>query len=166
MTLLHDKQMLVQMCDTTHWGSVIALTLNLKQSIPTGTGGFVPLDELMAKKAFGRYMRTLNRRTYKSAFRHHRKRLRVIPILEKSMGGRWHYHIAIEPPLFIEHAAFGELAMEAWLKGDLGYGHGDVCLRADPGWINYMTKGRTKSAFEHYFDCIDIDAYYNPVASA
>jgi hypothetical protein len=63
MTLLQEKQMLVQMCDTTHWGSVIALTLNLKQSIPTGIGGFVPLDELMAKKAFRQYMHALNRRT-------------------------------------------------------------------------------------------------------
>ena len=160
MTLLQEKQTLVQMCDTTHWRSVVALTLNLKQSIPTGTGSYVTIDELMAKKAFRQYMHALNRRIYRSAYRHHKKRLQVIASLEKSEGGRWHYHVAMEPPSFIEQAAFGEFAMTIWIETDLGYGYGDLCLHADSGWINYMTKRRTKSAFEHYFDCIDTDAYY------
>jgi len=166
MTQLQEKRTLVQMFDTTHWRSIMGLTLNLKQSSPTGAGGFVPIDELMAKKAFRRYMHALNRCTYRSAYRHHGKRLRVIASLEKSEGGRWHYHVAIEPPTFIDHIAFGELAMKTWLETDSGYGYGDVCLQADSGWIIYMTKRRTKSAFEHYFDCIDTDAFYNPVASA
>ena len=81
------------------------------------------------------------------------------------MGGRWHYHIAIEPPTFIEQAAFSEFAMETWLKTDIGYGFGDLASQADPGWITYMVKHTTKSAFEHYFDCMDTDSYFNPVAS-
>jgi hypothetical protein len=97
---------------------------------------------------------------------HYGKRLRVIAILEKSEGGRWHYHAAIEPPTFIDHIAFGELAMKTWSETDSGYGYGDVCLNANSGWITYMTKRRTKSPFEHYFDCIDTDAFYNPAASA
>ncbi len=84
MTQLQDKHTLVQMCDTTDWLSTMGLTLNLKQSIRTSTGGFVTIDEFMAKKAFRQFMNLLNRRIYKSAFRHHGKRLRVIPILEKS----------------------------------------------------------------------------------
>jgi hypothetical protein len=165
MLQLQEKQTLIQFCDTSHWRSIVGLTLNLKQSIPMSTGGFVTIDEVGAKKAFRGYMNVLNRSIYKSAFRHHGKRLRVIPILEKSIGGRWHYHIAIEPPTFIEHAAFGELAMQSWLQTEFGYGCGDIASQADPGWITYMVKHRTKSAFEHYFDCIDIDSFFNPVAS-
>ena len=84
MTKLQETTALIQMCDTAHWRSVVGLTLNLKQSIPTAAGGFVMVDELMAKMAFRQYMRGLNRQIYKSAFRHHGKRIRVVPILEKS----------------------------------------------------------------------------------
>ena len=124
------------------------------------------VDELAAKKAFKEYMRLLNRRIYGAAHRHHGKRLRVIPILERSVNRRWHYHVAIEPPSFMNGAEFGELAMAMWLKGDLGYEFGDVAENADSYWISYMAKLRTKSDFEHYFDCIDTDTFFNPAASA
>jgi hypothetical protein len=76
MTLLQEKRTLVQMCDTTHWRSVMGLTLNLKQSVPTSNGGFVMIDEFTAKKAFRAYMHALNRRTYRSAYRHYGESIR------------------------------------------------------------------------------------------
>lgn len=158
---------LLEMCDTNRWRSSIGLTLNLKQSIVTTSGAFTMIGELEAKEAFRKFLNHLNRRTYKAAYRHHGKRLRVIPILEKSAEGRWHYHIAIEPPAYAEPAKFGEIAMKEWLASPLGYGHGDVSLNADWGWISYMVKRLGKSGLETYTDCIDTDAYYNPpIASA
>ena len=124
---------LVQFYDTSHWRSVVGLTLNLKQSVVTPSGGFVRLDELTAKKAFGNYMNDLNCRIYKAAFRHHGRRLRVIPIVEKSADGRWHYHAAIEPPSHMDANSFGDTAMEAWLQTPLGYDHGDVAINVDTG---------------------------------
>lgn len=77
-----ERTALIQLCDTSHWRSVVGLTLNLKQCITTVSGGFIRLDELSAKKTFRRYVNGLNRQVYGSAYRHHGKRLRVIPILE------------------------------------------------------------------------------------
>jgi hypothetical protein len=126
-------------------------------------GGFVRLDELSAKKAFHHYMKGLNRKIYGAAFRHQRKRLRVIPILEKSADGRWHYHVAIESPSFMYATSFGQVAMDLWLHTPLGYCHGDVAVNADDGWIAYMAKRRGKSRLENYYDCIDTEALHNPL---
>lgn len=163
MTMLLETTALIELCDTDHWCSIVGLTLNLKQSIVTGSGGFMRLDELTAKKAFRHYLCDLNRTIYKAAFRHHGKRLRVIPILERSADGRWHYHVAIEPPSFLDDKEFGEIAMEIWLQTDLGYGHGDVSTNVDGGWVTYMAKFRGKSGLEQYLDCIDTEAFYNPL---
>jgi len=52
MAQVQEKQTLIQFYDTSHWRSVVGLTLNLKQSIPMSAGGFVTIDEGAAKKAF------------------------------------------------------------------------------------------------------------------
>jgi len=163
VTRLQEKNALIQLCDTSHWRSIVGLTLNLKQSITTEAFGFVRIDELTAKKAFRQYMHDLNRQIYRAAFRHHGKRLRVIPILEKSEDGRWHYHVAMEPPNFMDSKGFGDIAMEVWRLTFLGYGHGAISTNGDAGWPAYMAKLRSKSGFEHYFDCIDTEAFYNPL---
>ena len=128
-----------------------------------GVWRFIRLDELSAKKTFRRYVNGLNRQVYGAAYRHHGKRLRVIPILEKSADGRWHYHVAIEPPSFMDDTSFGHVAMGLWLNTPLGYGHGDVSVNVDEGWIAYMAKRRGKSGLENYYDCIDTEALYNPL---
>ena len=162
MTTLQEKTALIKLCHTSHWRSSVGLTLNLKQSAVTTSGGVVRLDELTAKKAFRHYMNVLNRRIYNSAFRKHGKRPRVIPILEKSEEGRWHYHAAIEPAQFMDPNSFGEIAMDVWRQTSLGYGHGEITIDVDAGWIAYMAKLRGKSGLEAYTDCIDTDAFYNP----
>lgn len=151
------------MCDHSRWRSTIGITLNLKQSVVTASGDFIMIDELEAKQAFRKFMNRLNRRTYKAAYRHHGKRLRVIPILEKSAAGRWHYHLAIEPPAFVDPARFGDIAMKEWLASPLGYGHGEISLNADAGWIAYIGKRRGKSGLDAFTDCIDTEAFYNPL---
>jgi hypothetical protein len=166
MTQWQQRRALTELCDTSNWSSVVSVTLNLKQAYPTCNGGFMVVDDIAAKKAFRNFMNRLNRLVYGSANRHYDKRLRVIPILEKSKSGRWHYHAAIEPPIHMTNAEFRDAVTEAWQTIDLSYGYGDITFDADAGWISYITKFRTKDVFEHYFDSIDTDAFFNPVASA
>ncbi len=154
------------MCQITHWRSMVALTLNLKQVIRTRDDGFIGVDEFACRKAFSRYMRQLNELVYKSAYRQHGKRLRVIPVLEKSAVGRWHYHVAIEPPAYMDAHEFGRFAMSIWLTQEIGYGFGDVSFDADDGWIAYQLKRRGKDGLECFVDCLDIDAFNNPIANA
>lgn len=160
------QQALTAVCDTTHWRAVVALTLNLKQSVPTPNGGFALVDEQACKKTFKRFCNSLNREVYGAAHRHHKKRLRIIPILEHPASGRWHYHVAIEPPEFMDGESLAERAVKQWEQTPLGYGHGHVCAQADSGWLPYMTKFRTKEVFEDFLDCLDVEALHNPIASA
>ena len=37
---------------------------------------------------------------------------------------------------------------------------------ATDGWINYMLKGRQKSAFDGFFVCVIVESFYNPIVDA
>ncbi|MGY3370225.1 hypothetical protein ACVWZL_007350 [Bradyrhizobium sp. GM2.4] len=49
------RQALAGWCDTAHWRAIVAVTLNLKQSVLTPDGGYVLVDEQACKKAFKRF---------------------------------------------------------------------------------------------------------------
>ena len=63
----------------------------------------------------------------------------------------------------MDASSFGDIAMDVWLQTPLGYGHGEISIDVDAGWIAYMAKPRGKSGLEEYFDCIDTEAFYNPL---
>ena len=163
---LKQKDAIKQLCDTSDWSSICAFSFNLKQKIPLRNGEYVLLDELGSKKVFKKYIHLLNRSIYRSAYRHHGKRLRIMPFLEKSASGRWHYHVAMEPPAHLSNEEFVKTAMLLWENTEWGYKFGRSEVAADDGWINYCIKRRSKQAFESYYDCVDIDAFSNFVASA
>ena len=160
------KAAINDLCPTSHWRSVCALSLNMKQAYRDRDGYSKYVCEIEAKKEFGKYCFELNRKIYKSAHRHHGKRLKIIPFIEKKEFGRWHYHLAIEPPEHLQAVEFCETAMALWENTPLGYGHGMYKTNRDQGWIEYCAKHASKSFLETYSDCLDIDSLHNPVASA
>jgi hypothetical protein len=166
--------------NTSHWHSVCAATLTLKQGQHSDI-------ETQYKKAFRRFMNMLNATAFGNAARYRNKRLRVIPILEKTESGRWHYHAAIEPPAHMSREQFTGQVRLCWWKTHWGHRIVDLefdfnlpwlhALRgkvytlqggvyASSGWISYILKDRSKSGFESWFDCIDLSSLYNPIADA
>src|SRR5437016_8443657 len=69
--------------NTSSWGSFCDVTLTLKQARQSDAGGWIKLDDYPCRRAFRHFMNLLNRGVYGVAFRRHRKRLRVLPVLEK-----------------------------------------------------------------------------------
>src|SRR5947209_19379712 len=108
--------------NTSSWGSFCDVTLTLKQARQSDAGGWIKLDDYPCRRAFRHFMNLLNRGVYGAAFRRHRKRLRVLPVLEK-----------------------GE---RCWTKVEWGYKRILVRDGANAGWIDYMLKGRQKSEFD------------------
>jgi len=168
MTKFIYKNAIIDFCSTDQWDNVCAFTFNLKQAVKFEKTNikntkfeWYPLDEIRAKKCFKEFMRDLNRQVYKSAYIKKTKRLNIIPILEKSESGRFHIHAAIEAPGYMNQDEFCKFAMSVWLEQFFGYGHGDAKANANRGWIDYMAKLQSKDGFEHYFDCIIIDAFHN-----
>jgi hypothetical protein len=163
--------------NTSHWQTVCAGTLTLKQ-------GQLDDIEIQYKKAFRRFMNKLNRTAFKGHARYRDKRLSVIPILEKSEHGRWHYHIAVEPPEHMSREEFTAAVCWCWWKTHWGHRIVDLKFNSNPpwlhalqgklytllggvhasqGWVNYMLKPRGKSGLEAWFDCIDFGSLHNPI---
>jgi hypothetical protein len=165
--------------NTSHWHSVCAATLTLKQGQHSDI-------EIQFKKAFGRFMKMLNRAAYGNAARYRSKRLRVLPILEKAKDGRWHYHAAIELPAHLTREQFTAQVCWCWSKTHWGHRIIDLQFNFNPpwlralqgkvyslqgvhasgGWINYLLKERGKAGLESWFDCIDLSSLHNPIADA
>ena len=58
------------------------------------------------------------------------------------------------------------ITRKCWAKVE--WGHGRILVRdgANAGWIDYMLKGRQKSAFDDFLDFIIIESLHNPIADA
>jgi len=165
--------------DTKDWGGFCDVTLTLKQARQSDAGVWIKIDDYPCRQAFRHFMNLLNRRVYGPAFRRHRKRLRVLPVLEKGevrarslrswergMSGRWHIHCAIELPSHFDAVALEKLIRSCWAKVEWACGRILVRDSANAGWINYMLKGRQKSEFDGFLDCIMIESLHNPTADA
>jgi hypothetical protein len=146
--------------DTSGWRSICAVTLTLKQALEQ-EGYWFRADPHQCSRAFRHFMNLLNRSVYGASFRKEKKRVRVIPILEKDGNGRFHYHAAIEPPLHIRHEDFWAYVRHCWAEVDWAYERNAIEFGADEGWINYMLKLGQKSGLEAWSDCIDWHNFHN-----
>jgi hypothetical protein len=159
--------------DPSHWRSICDVTLTLKQTrlcvVPRNAWTWskhkelrVAADEIQCKKALRHFMNLLNRAVYGNAVRRYGKRLRVIAVVEKESCGRWHLHVAIEPPINMMFEQFAATICDCWLNTDWGYRQLMVRRGANEGWIGYMLKLRQKSELDAWIDCIDLDTLHNP----
>jgi hypothetical protein len=149
-----------------HWRSIFDVTLTIKQGRRADNGTWICIDEFQCQLAFWHFKDFLNRAVYGNAVRRYGKTLRIIPVLEKSTGGRWHYHVAIEPPTHLDAVEFEALIHNCWAETDWGYREVMVRDDADSGWIRYMLKPSQKSCFDGWADCIDWFSLNNPVVDA
>ena len=165
--------------DTSDWGQFCDVTLTLKQARQSDNGVWVKIDDYPCRRAFRHFMNLLNRSVYGTAFRRYGKRLRVLPVLEKGevraralrpcergTSGRWHIHCAIELPSHFDAIALEQLIRVCWSKVEWACGRILVRDGANAGWIDYMLKGRQKSAFDGFFDCVIVESFYNPNVGA
>ena len=165
--------------DTSNWGPFCDVTLTLKQGCRSDSGAWVKINDYRCRQAFRHFMNLLNRAIYGAAFRRHRKRLRVLPVLERGeiraralrswergTSGRWHIHCAIELPSHFDAIALEGAIHRCWEKVEWGYGRILVRDCANAGWIHYMLKDRQKSEFEGLLDCVVIESLHNPNADA
>ena len=165
--------------DTSSWGPFCDVTLTLKQALQSDSGAWIKITDYLCRQAHRHFMTLLNRAVYGAAFRRYGKRLRVLPVLEKGevrtrtlrswefgKSGRWHIHCAIELPSHFDAIALERLIRKCWAKVEWGYSRILIRDGANNGWINYMLKGRQKSAFDNFLDCIVIESLHNPIADA
>lgn len=114
----------------------LAVTLTMKQQ-----DGPTSLDQLEASKNLRHFFNRLNNRVYGNAFRRFGRKVAVISMLEKSISGRLHYHLAMKNP-FPSIEICQEAIEDCWSKTRWGYHEVDVQPIYSTGWIGYITKDK------------------------
>ncbi len=115
--------------------NTLGLTLTLRQN---ESGEWI--DQIKAQQNFRHFMNLLNTSVFGNGFRRFGKRNVVLPSLECSHSGRWHYHVAIKNPRPDEPFWFEQEIRKLWLKTRWGYKEIHIHRSTDDGWMRYITK--------------------------
>ena len=80
----------------------------------------------------------------------------MFPVLEGGGLTRFHYHCVIDCPRPELVEEFPTLIRECWTRTDYGYDQIDIQPGSDTGWVNYLTKYRTKTEFDQSIDWVNL----------
>jgi hypothetical protein len=150
------REAFLQTATIDHWDSPYSLTLTMKQAIRRG-GRRIALDPLKASQNLKHFLNLLNAKLFSAGDARKGKRLRSIAVLED--GERYHYHLCLDKPAHVSAVQFVNLIHEFWLRTDFGYWMVDV-QPCDAGWVLYMAKARSKTAYSDAFDWAN---FHNPL---
>ena len=151
---------------SSKWTNPYAVTLNLKQVTTVVTDrGLAPrcLDEQSASNNLRNLLNRLNQHFHGNAARRFGRKLQVVPVLEGGATHRLHYHLLIDLPPKVDLEEAYPLLVDQWLQTPWGYGRTHVQQCYDDGWLDYITKLRSKPNFS---DSIDWQNLHIPSATA
>ena len=121
-----------------------AVTLTMKQRVNNKS-----LDNITSSQNLRHFLSVLNKKCFGNAYKRFNKRLRVLPSLERSSDGRYHYHLTLENPYPDNPMKFAQMIEFTWFKTNYGYRKIDIQHKVDKGWGSYITK------FDHRDNEID-----------
>lgn len=135
--------------DISGWANPTAVTLTLKKGF-SRDGVFFAATPEICQQNLKHALNVLNRKIYGNKAR--KVRIECIPVLEQDASGRFHYHLALNRPAEISEVLFPLRVKSVWEKTAWGYKQCDFKAGADRGWIEYMTKFRSKREFDLAID--------------
>lgn len=148
------------------WSNPFAVTLNLKQAakIETDRGpSYVRLNEHYAAKNLRFFINKVTKHYHGNAGRRFGKRLPIIPVLEGGNGHRLHYHLMLDLPETARIEEVYPFFAATWMRTDWGYGQVNIQQSPDGGWLNYITKFRSKVDVGESIDWMNL---YHPSLEA
>jgi len=131
----------------------VTFTLKQKVQFQSKFGTYlVDLDEYRLRTNFRHFSNRLNKKVFGNSFRRYGKRLKMVVVEEGGKNEvRLHQHTVIETPSHLDQHQFKSLISDIWTNKTL-WGYKDICFdvpnksKGDViGWINYITKSKTKS---------------------
>ncbi len=124
-----------------------AVTLTMKQRVE-----LIELDPIACSRNFSHFSNRLNKAILRNSFTRYGNRIPIIPVLERSLVQRYHYHTVIDRTAHVTRDEFKEIVTDCWSRTLWGYREIDFQFEMNAGWIDYITKPSTK---ETYSDSID-----------
>ena len=117
----------------------LSVTLTMKQVVENEY-----LDSIKSSENFKHFLNRLNKKVYGNAHTRFKKRISVVPVLEKSFEGRYHFHLILEKPAHITQSNYELMIIECWKKTKFGYYEIDIRNIYSSGWTDYITKFASK----------------------
>ena len=105
----------VQEFDTTNYFGVL---LTLKQR-----GDYKSINNDISSQNFKHFLNVLNKKCFGNSFKRFNKRLRILPVLERSSNGRYHYHLTLQNPFPDNPDKFEQMINLTWFNTNYGYRH-------------------------------------------
>jgi hypothetical protein len=152
-----------EMCAIDDWINPVAVTLTLKYCYYY-RGRRIWRNQSDYEATLKHFLNVLNKKIYGRGWKKFGCRLSVIFFYEEQTDVarrvRPHFHGCIDRPPTISEDEFQVLIETTWSNLNFGYQQVriDNCNNRD-GWLNYISKFRTKMAFA---DALDVQSFHNP----
>ena len=109
------------------------VTLTLKQGIKNQK-----LDTISSSQNLRHFLNVLNQKCFGNQSKRFNKRLKVLPVIERSKGKRLHFHLTLENPFPNDPNRFSYLIESVWKKTKFGHRHIDINPNIDEvDWMNF-----------------------------
>ena len=141
------RDVLEKLVNSVPFQNPVAVTLTMKKRV-----GARVADDIVASANLRLFRVRLESRVLGRAAKVHRKRLRMVCVLEMSADHRLHYHCIFERPCRCSFERFRAIIRDQWSRTDFGYHEVDIQDRSDAGWTGYLLKLRQKTSL---LDSID-----------
>lgn len=122
--------------DTTN---CFGVSLTLKQRVDNKS-----LTNNISSQNLRHFLNVLNKKCFGNSFTRFNKRLRVLPVLERSKTGRYHYHLTLQNPFIDNPDRFESMINFTWFNTNYGYRHIHIHRNVNEGWNDYITKFNTR----------------------
>ncbi len=143
------REAVVEFCDISCWQNPTAVTLTMKKGLERN-GVFIPATPERCQQNLRHALNKINHRIYGNRSR--KVRMECVPVLEQDASGRFHYHLALNRPQEVSEDFFPLMMASVWMSTHWGYKQADFQSNADAGWIEYITKLRSKAEFDESID--------------
>lgn len=150
----HDnaiRDALLDFCRKKKWTNPQAVTLTLKLARQVGTT-WVRLTEIDAQRNLRHVLNVLRKKLRRYGFPKTAE-LQCVPVLEGTDVVRPHFHLMLDRPACIEPEEYAALIAYEWSRTHWGH----QLTKVEPchneiGWLNYISKSRTKSDYAAAID--------------
>lgn len=146
--LIKYKRATERFVDFESWQNPIALTLTCKKVISPVRPWPFWIDEYAASQNVGHFLNLLNARLVSRTERRRGVRIGTYAVLERDQSDRPHCHAMIECPNEEMIDRLPALVPQLWRKTHWGHRHTVVKTCWDDGWLDYITKFRTKFEYD------------------
>ena len=124
----------------------ISVTLTEKEKIYGYQNNIFYIDGIRSVRNTKHFLNRLNQMIFKNSFRRFNKKLKSFVVMEGTSKNH-HIHLILDKPHRIGYEEFCYLIDHCWSKTIFGNPHTYIQKITSNGWLNYITKYRSKTEF-------------------